>query len=57
VIIATEACIMAIKAKDRPATRPLGEHRVRGRHGLVELVEVIDSATAEAAAAVTAVAE
>lgn len=61
VIIATEACIMAIKPKDRPATRALGEHRVRGRHGLVELVEVIDSTstetTAEAAAAVTAVAE
>jgi adenylate cyclase len=54
VIIATEACISAIKPKDRPATRPLGEHRVRGRHGLVELVEVTDSASAEAAAAAVA---
>ncbi len=55
VIVTTQACIDAIKPKDRPATRLLGEHRVRGRHGLVELVEVIDSAAAEAAA--TAVAE
>jgi adenylate cyclase len=51
VIVTTESCINAIKAKDRPATRPLGEHRVRGRHGLVDLVEVCEGARGEAAAA------
>ena len=42
VIVTTAACIARIPAGARPATRSLGEHQVRGRHGLVELVEVLD---------------
>jgi len=42
VIVTTAACVARIPPAARPATRSLGEHRVRGRHGLVELVEVSD---------------
>lgn len=41
VIITTESCIAAIPPAERPRTRPLGEHQVRGRMGSVALVEVL----------------
>ncbi len=42
VIVTTAACITKIRAEARPLTRSLGLHHVRGRHGMVELVEVLD---------------
>lgn len=50
VIVTTAACLAKVSPAARPATRSLGEHRVRGRHGLVELVEVLDGETAPPAA-------
>lgn len=44
VIVTTSACIARIAPEQRPRLRPLGEHQVRGRHGMVELVEVLDAA-------------
>jgi adenylate cyclase len=43
VIVTTSACIARIAAEARPRVRPLGEHQVRGRHGMVELVEVLEA--------------
>lgn len=44
VIVTTAACITRIAPDARPRVRPLGEHHVRGRHGMVELVEVLQAA-------------
>jgi adenylate cyclase len=43
VIVTTSACIARIAPEARPRVRQLGEHQVRGRHGMVELVEVLDA--------------
>lgn len=43
VIVTTLTCIERIAPRARPGVRRLGEHHVRGRHGLVELVEVLDA--------------
>ncbi len=51
VIVTTSACIARIAPDARPRVRPLGEHQVRGRLGMVELVEVLDARQAEPAAA------
>lgn len=42
VIVTTAACLAEVRADARPATRSLGMHRVRGRDGPIELVEVLD---------------
>ena len=44
VIVTTAACLAEVEAEARPPTRSLGQHQVRGRHGPVELVEVLDDA-------------
>ena len=51
VIVTTSACIARIAPEARPRVRPLGEHQVRGRHGMVELVEVLEAGQAQPAPA------
>lgn len=41
VIVTTSTCIETIAPEARPRVRQLGDYRVRGRHGTVELVEVV----------------
>jgi len=41
VIVTTAGLIREIPAERRPVVRRLGEHQVRGRHGAVELVEIV----------------
>jgi class 3 adenylate cyclase len=42
VIVTTAPASPRFAAEARPLTRSLGLHHVRGRHGMVELVEVLD---------------
>jgi adenylate cyclase len=51
VIVSTAACMAKIRAEARPATRSLGLHHVRGRHGQVELVEILEHDGGEPVAA------
>ncbi len=51
VIVSTAACMSRIRADARPATRSLGLHHVRGRHGQVELVEILERDGGEPVAA------
>jgi class 3 adenylate cyclase len=48
VIVTTAACLAKIAHRARPPVRPLGRHQVRGRQGMVELVEVLDPMATDA---------